>query len=70
LKAGVLHVWLTEAPEGNKANRQLVKELARVFGSCRLVRGASSRSKVLELPVASEEGLKVYLSKQGLWERK
>ena len=50
MKNGVLNIWLTEPAEGNEANRQLLKELTRVYGSCRRVRGASSSNKVLELP--------------------
>lgn len=54
-KGDVLHVWLTEPAEGGKANRQLVKELSRIFGSCRIVRGARSGTKTLDLPVSSLE---------------
>jgi uncharacterized protein YggU (UPF0235/DUF167 family) len=65
-KGEALHVWLTEPAEGNKANVQLLKELARIFGSCKIVRGASSRSKVLDLPVGSlrelESSIKRFLS--------
>lgn len=53
MKDGVLNVWLTEPAENNKANQQLVKRLAKRFGGCRLVRGATSSKKVLELPVSS-----------------
>ncbi|MEM5804311.1 MAG: DUF167 domain-containing protein [Candidatus Aenigmatarchaeota archaeon] len=49
----VLHAHLTEPAEGNMANTQLVKELARAFGGCTLVRGAGSRSKVVDVPLAS-----------------
>ena len=50
VKDGVLHVWLTEPPEQNKANLQLVRELSHILGFCRIARGAASKSKVLELP--------------------
>ena len=52
---GVIHANLTEPAEKNKANMQLMKELARVFGSCRLVAGATSKNKAVELPVTAEE---------------
>jgi uncharacterized protein YggU (UPF0235/DUF167 family) len=58
LKGDILYVWLTEPAEANKANQQLVKELSRIFGSCRLLRGASSRSKLIELPLSSIVELK------------
>jgi len=58
LKDGVLHVWLTEPAENNKANQQLVKQLTKRFGSCKIIRGATSSKKVLVLPVSSVEELK------------
>ena len=50
-KGDVLHVWLTEPAERGKANRQLLDLISSVAGSCRLVRGAASVNKLLELPL-------------------
>ena len=59
-KDGVLHVWLTEPAEQNKANIQLVKKLTHIYGSCRIVRGLSSKNKTLELPPDWESRLNSY----------
>ena len=58
MKGGVLHAYLTEPAEAGRANRQLVREMSRIFGPCRIVRGASSRGKLLELPPASPAEMK------------
>jgi len=52
VKGEVLHVWLTEPAEQGKANRQLIKEISALAGSCRLVKGATSVNKLLELPLS------------------
>jgi uncharacterized protein YggU (UPF0235/DUF167 family) len=51
VKSDVLHVWLTEPAEKNRANRQLLKELSALAGHCRLVRGATSSLKTVDCPV-------------------
>ena len=51
LKGGVIHAWLTEPAEKGKANRQLLKELSSLAGPCRLVKGAASVNKLLEVPL-------------------
>ena len=51
VKGDVLHVWLTEPAENNRANRQLLKELSALACPCRLVRGATSGSKIIDCPV-------------------
>ncbi|MBI4019174.1 MAG: DUF167 domain-containing protein [Candidatus Aenigmarchaeota archaeon] len=43
----IIHV--TEPMENNRANRQIIKELSREYSSVRILRGASSRKKTLEL---------------------
>jgi len=53
MKDGILHVSLTELAENNRANIELVKEMTKTFGSCRILRGLKSRIKVLELPDGS-----------------
>ncbi len=44
-----LEVWLTEPAERGKANAELIKELTKRFGSCRIVSGLSSKKKTLEM---------------------
>jgi uncharacterized protein YggU (UPF0235/DUF167 family) len=51
VKNDVLHVWLTEPAENNRANRQLLRELSALAGPCRLVRGATSSTKTVACPV-------------------
>ena len=51
-QGGVLSVYLTEPAEKGKANAQLQAFLAKEFGSCRLVKGAGSRNKLVELPTS------------------
>jgi len=58
LKGGVLHVWLTEPAEQNRANRELLKGISKIFGPCAIVRGAASSRKVLEIPARSPGELK------------
>lgn len=64
-KNGILLISLTEPAENNKANIELVKEMTRVYGKCRIVRGLKSRTKVLEIP--DEAGLE---SSQGLYDKR
>jgi len=46
-------VWLKSAPENNKANVELIKLLSKSFkvpgGSVKIVRGKTSRKKVVEI---------------------
>ncbi len=48
-----LHVWLTAAPVGGRANQELLNLLAEYFGkprsAIRLASGQASRRKVVEL---------------------
>jgi hypothetical protein len=50
---GGLKVKVTSAPEGGKANREVIKLLAEYFGvnksSIRIIRGETSREKVIEI---------------------
>jgi uncharacterized protein (TIGR00251 family) len=53
---GGLKVHLKSAPEGNKANMELIKEMRRLLGAeVRLVSGAASRRKVLEVLLGEQE---------------
>ena len=44
-----IEVWLTEPAEKGKANAELIKELTKRFGKCRVVSGIKSKKKLLEL---------------------
>ncbi len=49
-KDEILLISLTEPAENNKANIELVKEMTKRFGGCKIVRGLKSKTKTLELP--------------------
>lgn len=53
-KDGILHISLTEPAENNRANSELVKEMAKLFGGCRILRGLKSKTKILDLPDGSD----------------
>ncbi|MBU5557477.1 MAG: DUF167 domain-containing protein [Candidatus Aenigmatarchaeota archaeon] len=44
-----LEVWLTEPAEKGKANIELIKELTKRFGNCRIVKGVNSKRKIVEI---------------------
>jgi hypothetical protein len=52
-KEGVLHISLKESPEHNKANIKLISLLAKYFNTSvanvRILRGKTSRNKILEI---------------------
>lgn len=48
-KPNGLEIWLTEPAEGGKANRELIKEMSKRFGSCRIIKGKTSDKKILEI---------------------
>ena len=52
---GAFKVWLQSAPEGGKANAELVEVVAGFFGvkksAVRLVSGAKSRNKTVEVAI-------------------
>lgn len=54
LKGGIIHISLTEPAENNRANIELVKEMTKMFGICKIVRGLKSKTKILELPDGSD----------------
>ena len=47
-KGKILHVYLTEPAKDNRANKQLLKVLGKEYGRCRIIRGASSKNKLIE----------------------
>lgn len=44
-----LKIWLTEPPEKGKANKELLEELRKRFGSVELVSGHKSREKYIKV---------------------
>jgi len=56
MRDGRLVVRLTSRPEGNKANLELVKAFSEMLGcGVRLVKGAKSRAKTLEINMSERE---------------
>lgn len=49
-KSEVLHVYLTQPADKNKANMELIKEFSKKYGSCRIIKGKTSKTKILEIP--------------------
>ncbi|MCD6398821.1 MAG: YggU family protein [Candidatus Aenigmarchaeota archaeon] len=49
LNGPYLRVWLKSQPEKGKANKELLKELKKVFGEVEIVSGASSREKYIKV---------------------
>jgi len=57
---GSLKVYLRSAPESNKANIELIKEMRRLLkAEVRIVSGLTSRRKVLEIPLPQEDILRL-----------
>jgi len=56
---GVVHVWVTAAPADNAANEAVIRAMAdalRVPKSLiRIVRGATARTKVIEVPLSDDD---------------
>lgn len=40
-------IWLTEPAEKGRANRELIKEMSKRFGSCKILKGVTSDKKLL-----------------------
>lgn len=58
-------VWLTEPADKGKANRQLLKFLSRLLDApVRLVSGATSRKKLIEVDGLSEDGFRERIRKR------
>ncbi len=47
-------ISVTSAPEGNKANMEIVKELAKRYGSARILSGAKSKRKKIEITMSEK----------------
>jgi uncharacterized protein (TIGR00251 family) len=55
-EGGGIRVHLKSAPEGNKANIELLKEMRRLLKcEVRIVSGLTSRKKTLEVAMTEEE---------------
>jgi uncharacterized protein (TIGR00251 family) len=55
-KEGRVKVYLKSAPENNKANIELVKEMKKLLkADVRIVSGLTSKRKVLEIQMSKEE---------------
>ena len=50
LDKNTLVIYTKSPPENNKANSEIVKELTKRYGSCRIVKGLKSKKKLLEIP--------------------
>ncbi|MDD5416501.1 MAG: DUF167 domain-containing protein [Candidatus Aenigmarchaeota archaeon] len=42
-------VSLTEPPENNRANLELIKEMSKLYGSCKIIKGIKSKLKTIEI---------------------
>ena len=66
-REGVWQVALTSPPENGKANRELVRLLAKAFhiapSHIQIVSGEKSRNKTLSVPGLSDEELEVGMRK-------
>lgn len=49
VKGETWDIVVTAERENNAANRQIIRELSKEYSSVRILRGASSRRKVLEI---------------------
>ena len=48
-RAGTMEISATEPAENDRANREIVKELSKLYGACRILKGARSNKKLLEV---------------------
>lgn len=51
LDRNTLVIHTKSPPENNRANSEIVRELTKRYGSCKIVRGKTSKKKLLEIPV-------------------
>lgn len=45
----IWEISLKSPPENNKANIELIKEMNKIYGKCKIVRGKTSKNKILEI---------------------
>lgn len=48
-KGEIWEISVKRPAKDNKANLELIKEMKKRFGSCKILRGKSSKNKVLEI---------------------
>ena len=48
-KGEVWEIFLKSQAKDNKANLELIKEMKKRFGQCRILKGKTSRIKLLEI---------------------
>ena len=46
-KKGFFEVHVTKPLENNQANLEIIKEFSKKYGKCRIIRGKTTRNKVL-----------------------
>ena len=49
LNNGILEISAESPAENNKANREIIKELTKIYGKCKIVRGLKSSIKLLDV---------------------
>ena len=42
-------IYVKSKPEQNKANLEIIKELSKIYGNCKIVRGQKSSKKTLRI---------------------
>lgn len=42
-------VHVRSEPEKNKANIEIIKEISKIYGNCKIVKGLKSKKKVIEI---------------------
>ena len=69
---GVLYVKVAALPDRGKANRELIDYLSRILdinkSSLRLLKGHTSRNKVIDVDGLSREDINTRISSQGFLE--
>ncbi len=48
-KGEVWEISLKSQPKDNKANLELIKEMKKRYGSCKIIKGKSSKTKILDV---------------------
>jgi uncharacterized protein (TIGR00251 family) len=51
LDGNTLIIHTKSPPENNKANSEIIKELTKKYGSCKIIRGKTSKKKILDIPI-------------------
>ncbi len=49
LKDGILEISTKSPAENSRANQEIIKELTKVYGRCRIVKGLKSSKKIIEI---------------------